>query len=331
MKAIQMTKFGSAEVLNYVDVADPVPGSDEIVIRVESAAVNFMDVMTRRGDEVVQPTPLPFTPGYEVAGVIAATGEGAHGMEIGTRVIAMTRRGYAEYAIASANKVVPIPPGVDIDIAASLMSAGVAATLLVTESAKLMPGESIFVPAAGGGMGSYVVQIAKAVGASPIIAGASTAEKRRAALDMGADEAIDYRVSDWPNEVKRLTGGKGVDVALDMIGPAHLSTTATALAVFGRLIEYGAVSGYSGRVDGAVLESMMYAAGHSQSLINFNVADFFALRPAAAMEAMNRLLRWLANGSVAGPAIHALPLSDAARAHQLLESGSSIGKLILKP
>jgi NADPH2:quinone reductase len=122
-----------------------------------------------------------------------------------------------------------------------------------------------------------------------------------------------------------------VDIALDIVGPTHLRTTSTALAPFGRLVEYGAVSGYSGHVDGAVLASMMYAEGHNQALINFNVANYLTLRPEIAMSGSRRLLDWLTDGTVTGPNVHTLPLSEAVRAYQLLESGTSNGKIILKP
>jgi NADPH2:quinone reductase len=335
MKAIQMTGFGPAEVLQYVDIPEPTPQAGEVVIRVESAAVNFMDVMLRRGDPVPQSVLLPYTPGLEVAGTIARAGEGVTHLPVGSRVLAAAGRdsdgGYAELAIASATNVIPMPAGVEMDVAAGLLASGLAATLLVTESAHLAPGETIFVPAAAGGVGTYVVQIAKAVGAATVIAGASTPEKRRIALELGADHAIDYREADWPAQVQQLTDGQGVDVALDMIGPSHLVQTAAALAPFGRLIEYGAAAGHVGHVDGAVLASMMYTNGHNQALINFNVSDYLLLRPDVAMQGVGRLLGWLSDGTVTGPTIHAMPLSEAARAHQLLESGTSVGKIILKP
>lgn len=125
--------------------------------------------------------------------------------------------------------------------------------------------------------------------------------------------AGDYRQPGWPDQVKQLTDGKGVDVALEMIGPTHLSTTLTALAPFGRLIEYGAVARYSGHVDGAVVAAMLYAEGHNQSLINFNVSDYFVSKPVVAVAVMGRLLGWMADGIVTGPSIHTMPLSEAAR------------------
>lgn len=336
MKAIQMTETGTPNVLRYVDVPDPIPAAGEVVIRVQSAAVNFADVIRRRGDRYPEPTPLPFTPGIEVAGTIAGVGDGVAGFEIGTPVFGTvgpySNGGYAELALAQQATVIPLPPGVDPDLAAGLLAVGLTATLILTEAANLTEGESVFIPAAAGGVGTYAVQVAKALGATTIIAGASTPAKREIALAHGAHHAIDYRQQDWPDQVRELTDGKGVDVALEMIGPTHLPTTLAALAPFGRLVAYGAVAGMSGQhLDGDALTPLIYDPAPGQSLTGFNLGIWFALRPEAAIGAMGRLMGWVAEGQVTGPAIQTLPLAEAAEAHRLLESGSSTGKLILKP
>ncbi|PXY29852.1 quinone oxidoreductase [Prauserella sp. PE36] len=335
MKAIQMVETGTADVLKYVELPDPVPGPGEVVIRVQSAAVNFADVARRRGDRYPDPTPLPFTPGAEVAGTVASVGEGVTAFEPGTPVFGSvgpySNGGYAECAVAHQTNVIPLPPGVDPDLAASLLAVGLTATLILTEAAKLAEGETVFVPAAAGGVGSYAVQVAKVLGAGTIIAGASTPAKREIALKHGAHHAIDYQEPNWPDQVRELTAGKGVDVGLEMVGPKHLPTTLAALAPFGRLITYGAVAGLGEHLDGEALTSLIYDPAPGQSLTGFNLGVWFALRAEAVAGGLGRLIGWVAEGSVAGPTIHTMPLADAADAHRLLESGSSTGKLILKP
>lgn len=330
---IQMTEVGPADVLRYVRLPDPVPGPGEIVIRVDSAAVNFLDVMRRRGHML--PQPLPFTPGMEVAGTVASVGAEVSGLECGLQVFGTVgpygNGGYADLAVATASNVMAMPRGLEFEVAAGLLAIGLTATLMLTEAARLSAGESIFIPAAAGGVGSYTVQIAKALGAAPIIAGASTPDKRQIALDAGADHAIDYRQADWPDRVKELTGGRGVDVALEMVGPQHLPSTLTALAPFGRLINYGSAGGRDGHVDGSAMTPLLYDPAPSQSLQGFNLNVWMAQRPKVALAGVARLLEWIADGSVTGPPIHTLPLSQAAQAHRLLESGTSVGKLILKP
>ncbi|GAB3565313.1 zinc-binding dehydrogenase [Amycolatopsis endophytica] len=336
MKAIQMTETGTADVLKHVELTDPVPAAGEVLIRVESAAVNFADVARRRGDRYPDPTPLPFTPGAEVAGTVAAVGDDVTGVGVGTPVFGSVgpyaNGGYAEFSLARQSNVIPLPPGVDPDLAAGLLAVGLTATLILTETANLAEGQSVFIPAAAGGVGSYAVQIAKTLGASTIIAGASTPEKREIALRHGAHHAIDYRQENWPAQVRELTDGKGVDVGLDMMGPKHLPATLSALAPFGRLVTYGAITGLDGQhLDGDALTPLIYDPAPGQSLTGFNLGAWFALRPERAIGGLGRLLGWISEGKVTGPTIHPMPLAEAAEAHRLLESGSATGKLILKP
>lgn len=335
MKVIQMTELGGPEVLRLVELDDPEPPPGTVLIRVQSAAVNFSDVMRRRGDAYPVPTALPFVPGGEVAGTVAALGAGVDGPPVGTAVFAVVGTdgsgGYAELALAGASAVIPVPPGVDADAAAGIVIAGGAAMLMLTQSARLAEDESVFVPAAAGGAGGFAVQIAKRLGAGPVIAGASTPAKRQAALDLGADHAVDYGQAGWVDEVRDLTGGAGADVALEMSGGARLSQTLQALAPFGRAVVYGAVSGQHGRIPDEVLDAMLYDPSPNQSLSGFNLGPWFALRPEAASAALTRLIGWVADGEIRVPVGRSLPLAEAAEAHRLLETGATTGKVVLKP
>jgi NADPH2:quinone reductase len=335
MKAIQMTRQGGPEVLHLVELPGPQPGPGEVVIKVDAAAVNFSDLMRRRGDVYPVPTPVPFVPGAEVAGTVAALGEGVDGLSVGTPVFgtvgADASGGYAEYALAYAQNVIPIPEGVGADAAAGIVVSGLAATVILNDVAQIHGGETVFVPAAAGGVGSYAVQIARLLGAGTVIAGAGTAPKRQTALALGADAAVEYRQPGWTDTVLELTGGQGVDVALEMNGPSHLGQTLAILAPFGRLISYGAVTGSVDGLDPAALVPLLYDPAPSQILTGFNLGIWFEHRPAQAVASLQRLVGWIASGQLRTPAVYPLPLADAAEAHRLLEAGASTGKVVLKP
>lgn len=335
MKAIQMIEQGGPDVLRLVELPDPRPGPGEVLLKVEAAAVNFSDLMRRRGDVYPVPTPLPFVPGAEVAGTVAALGDGVDGLPLGTAVFgtvgADASGGYAEYAVASAANLIPIPDGLGADDAAGIVVSGLAATMILNDVAQVATGETVFVPAAAGGVGSYAVQIAKLLGAGTVIAGAGTGAKREIALALGADEAVEYRRPGWTKPVLDLTGDRGVDIALEMNGPAHLGETLTILAPFGRLVSYGAVSGSVDGLDPAALVPLLYDPAPSQILTGFNLGIWFQYRPAQAVASLQRLIGWIASGNVRTPAVHPLPLAEAAEAHRLMEAGATTGKLVLKP
>lgn len=335
MKAIQMAEHGGPEVLQYVDLPDAEAGPGEILIRVASAGVNFSDVMRRRGDDYPDPTPLPFVPGAEVSGTVAALGEGVDGPEVGTPVFGVVGQdasgGYAELARAFAPNVIPIPPGLDADAAATIVITGLSATMILADTARLAEGESVFVPAAAGSLGTYAVQIAKLLGAGTVVAGASTPEKREIALSHGADHAIDYRQNGWVDAVRDVTGGRGVDVAIDIIGGARLGESLDILAPFGRLVAVGAVGAESAQINEAQMRRFVADPAAIQSLIGFNMGIWFAERPQAAVASLQRVVGWVAAGDITTPQTDALPLAEAAEAHRRLETGATKGKLVLKP
>ncbi|HEX4251064.1 MAG TPA: zinc-binding dehydrogenase [Pseudonocardia sp.] len=335
MKAIQMTEQGGPDVLRLVELPDPQPGPGQVLIKVEAAAVNFSDLMRRRGDVYPVPTPLPFVPGAEVAGTVAATGEGVDGLAVGTRVFGTVGAdgsgGYAELALAYAPSLIPIPEGLASDAAAGIVVSGLAATVILHDAARVADGDTVFVPAAAGGVGSYAVQIAKLLGAGRVIAGAGTPDKREIALGLGADEAVGYREPGWTDRVLELTGGRGVDVALEMHGPGHLGQTLRILAPFGRLISYGSVAGSVHGLDPADLVPLLYDPAPGQILTGFNLGAWFQYRPEVTVASLQRLVGWIASGRLRAPEAHAFPLADAAEAHRRLETGATTGKIVLKP
>ena len=335
METIRAHRFGPPDVLVLEEVPVPRPGPGQILIKVESAGVNFSDVKRRRNDSYPFPTPLPYTPGGEVAGTVEALGEGVEGPPLGTPVFGLVggdgSNGYAQFALANAPGVVPIPPGVSADVASGLVIAGSAAVLILRESARLQVGETVFVPGAAGGVGGYAVQIAKLLGAATVIGAASTPEKRAAVLALGADHAVDYSRADWPDRVREVTNGGGVDVALEMGGGALFEQSLACLAPFGRIVVYGSSSGEPLRLGAEGIEGLFYNPSPNQSLVSFNLGLWFGMRPEVAVGALRTLIGFVASGQVQVPIWHVLPLRRAAEAHLMLEGRQTTGKIVLKP
>jgi NADPH:quinone reductase len=335
MKAVQIHSYGPPDVLVYRELPTPRPGPGEILIKVESAAVNYSDVMRRSNTTYPFPTPLPFIPGSEVAGSVAALGAGVEGPALGTPVFALVGHdgstGYAQYALASAAQVIPTPPGLGADEACALVVAGLTALLLLKQVARLQPGERVLVPGAGGGVGSYLVQLAKLMGAGAVIGAASSPAKRALARQLGADHVIDYTEPGWPAQVRELTGGQGVDVLLEMSGGPLFAQSLSCLAPFGRAVVYGMASRAPLALDEQTLLGLFYNPSPNQSLHAFNLGLWFGMRPSIASDALRELIGLAATGKIQVPIGQTLPLAQAAEAHRLIEGRHTTGKLILKP
>lgn len=335
MKAIQIHGYGSPDVLIYTSLPDPKAGPGQILIKVEAAAVNYSDIMRRSNIPYPFPTPLPFIPGGEVAGTVEALGDGVAEPPIGTPVFALVGNdgstGYAQYAVANAAQVIPIPPGLSVDEACALVVAGTTAMLTLKESAHLQAGESVLVQGAGGGVGSYAVQIAKLLGAGTVIGAASSSDKREAALALGADSVVDYTQPDWPDRVREITGGRGIDIVLEMNGGRMFAQSLSCLAPFGRSVVYGMASLEPLQFDRETIIKFFYSPALNQALHVFNVGLWFGLQPEAAVNALQDLISFVASGRVKVLINQTLPLSQAAEAHRLIESRRATGKIILKP
>lgn len=338
MKAIQLSTTGSADLLRLVELPDPVPSDGQALVQVQAASVNFMDLLRVKGLPFDIPTPLPFTPGAEIAGTVVALGAGVENVKVGDRVFGLSgvvaNGGWAELALAGAQGLMPVPEGVSLEQATGLTVVGAGAAILLIAAAGVNPGETVFIPAAAGGFGSYAVQIAKALGAT-VIAGASTSEKRKIAQEFGADHTVDYRAADWAEQVRSLTGGRGVDVVLEAMGPGHVAESLSILAPFGRLYAYGTitatVTGSDQPVDPDAVARVLFNPAPGQALVGFNAVAWMTLRPQQSYAAVGRLMGWLADGTVSGPRVTSLPLAEAARALTQLERGENIGKVLLVP
>lgn len=332
MSAARVAERGGSLSLARIPVPSPLPG--QILIRVEAAGVNFADVKRRRGDVYPFETAFPYVPGGEVAGTVVAHGPGVEGPEIGARVFALAgadgQGGYAQYAVSYAATAVPMPPALSFEAASVLLVAGTTAQLVLTEVARLRQGETVFIPAATGGVGSFAVQIARRLGAK-VIAGVGGANKAAAALALGAHHAVDTGASDWPSTVRAITEGAGVDVALEATGEGSLEATLSCLRSFGRLVVYGAASGRAASLSPQALERWLYAPALNQSISAFNLGSFFMERPQVAGAALGSIVEAALREQLRIPPITTLPLSEAAAAQQRLESRLVSGKLVLLP
>lgn len=329
MKAVVMNQYGGPEVLGIESVDVPIPGPGQVLIRVEAVSVNYADIVRRRNDPYPVPTPLPAILGGEVAGFVEKLGEGVEGFSEGQRVFALLggggKGGYAQYAVADIQQVLEIPSDLDFDVACTLVVAGVTAYQMLKDVARIEPGETVFIPGALGGVGSYALQLARVFGAGQIIVGASTAERRAEAVRRGADHAIDYTKSDWHVEVKRLTEGRGADVVLDMAGGKVFEQSLEALAPFGRLVVFGTASGTPGNVSSRRLLPL------SQTVSGYYVSRWFAGRPQAALHAFHALVALIQEGSIKVSIGARLSLEEVGAAHEIMQSRQAEGKIVLKP
>lgn len=324
MKAIQLTKFGGPEVLDIVEKEKPVPTGHEVLINVTAVGVNYADTARREGQYVVKTT-LPFIPGAEIVGVVSEVGEKVTRVAPGTRVVTLIESGgYAEYALADERSVIPLPDQVDDKIAVALPLQGLSAYHILKTMGRLEQGETVLVHAAAGGVGTIAVQLAKLFGAGKVIATASTEEKLDLARELGADVGINYTKEGWVQEVLEATGGKGVDVALEMAGGEIFHQTITCLAPFGRLVIYGAASGEQT----SFIPNLLMRK--NQSVIGFFLPQIMR-KPELFSKSMQELFSYLAEGKLKLTVGGVYPLEEAADVHRLLQSRKTKGKLILQP
>jgi NADPH:quinone reductase len=324
MKAIQLQEYGGPEVLMMVEIESPVPKGREVLVEIKAIGVNYADTARREGQYVVK-TPLPFIPGAEIAGVVAAVGEKVTTVKPGTRVVTLIESGgYSEFALADERSLIPLPDQLDFQNAAALPLQGLSAYHVLKTMGRLEKGETVLVHAAAGGVGTLAVQLAKLFGAGKIIATASSAEKLELARQMGADVLVNYTESTWVEQVLEATGGKGVDVALEMVGGDVFNKTLKCLATFGRLVVFGAASGE---------QSKMYPSSlmaRNQSVIGFFLPQIMR-KPELLQPSLVELLTYLGEGKLKLTIGGVFPLEDAAVVHQLLQSRKTTGKLILEP
>ncbi len=324
MKAIRVEEFGEPEVLQHVDAECPSPGEGEVLVEVKSAGVNYADTMRRR-DQYVESQDLPFTPGSEIAGTVAEVGDGVEDVNVGDQVVTLLGTGgYAEYVVAPARNLIPIPDELDFDEAAAIPLQGLTAYHVLETSGQLKEGESVLVHAAAGGVGYLAVQMAKLMGASPVIATASTQEKLDLAKDLGADVLINYTEEDWPEQVREATDGNGADIILEMVGGDFPQKNLQCLNVFGRMVVFGAASGDRGNLVPAELMKKNHV------IAGFYLPNIMS-RPKLFAPSLEKILGWISSGDLELTIGARYPLDQAQEAHDALEGRKTTGKIVLNP
>ena len=342
MKAVFFEKHGELDVLRHGEVPDPTAAPGQVVVRVKACALNYLDIWVRRGWPGLK-LEMPHWCGADVAGEIAAVGDGVSGWAAGQRVVVdpginrvqdeYTRRGEAsvspgyhilgehvrggaaEYVAVPAENLAPMPDGLDFPQAAAPLLAGLTAWRMLIHRAGLQAGESVLVVGAGGGVNTLSIQIAKLAGAV-VFAVASSEEKAARARSLGADVVIDRSQVDWVREVFKLTGRRGVDVVVDNVGRATLAGSMQAVARGGRIVIVGNTSGPQAEID------IRFIFGKQISLIGStmgNHQDFLAV------------IELLRQGKLKPVIGRVVPLRDGIEAYRLMEEGRQFGKILLQP
>jgi NADPH2:quinone reductase len=321
MKAIQIHETGGPEVLRLAEVPIPQPGAGQVLIRVEAAGVNFIEIYFRKG---VYKAALPFTPGSEAAGTVEVLGPGVTGFNAGDRVASVSVLGsYAEYALVPAAQLVKVPVGLTPEQAAAAMLQGMTAHYLSHSTCPLKAGDTALVHAGAGGVGLLLTQMASRLGAR-VIATVSTPAKAELSRAAGAAEVILYTEQDFEAEVKRLTGGKGVGVVYDSVGKTTFEGSLNCLRLRGLLVLFGASSGPVPPFDLIQLSSK-----GSLFITRPTLAHYVATR--AELEGRSGdVLGWVAKGELKLRTEFVYPLAEAARAQTDLEARRTTGKILLK-
>jgi NADPH2:quinone reductase len=321
VKAVRVHALGGPEVMQYEDVDVPRPAPGEALVKITATGLNYLDVQYRIGRVKA---PLPFTNGTEAAGVVSEVGSGVTDVKAGDRVaFTMILGTYAEYALAPAARLVPVPAGLDLRTAAASLLQGLTAHYLTHSTYPLKAGETALVHAAAGGIGNVLTQVARIVGAR-VIATVGTDAKAELARQAGAHHVINYSTQDFEQEVKKLTDGRGVDVVYDSVGKDTFDKSLNSLRHRGYLALFGFSSGLVPPFDPAIL-----GVKGSLFLTRPGLNQYIATREELMSRARD-LFKWIADGSVKIRINHTFPLADAVKAHQELEARRTTGKVLLE-
>lgn len=323
MKAVVCNTYGTPEQLEVAEVAAPSPGKEQALVRVRACGVSFPDTLIIQGKYQVRP-PLPFTPGSEVAGTVTATGEGGvEELREGSRVMAFTMTGgFAEQVACDADRIIPLPDGVDFAPAAAFAMNYATAYHALKDRAQLQPGDTVLVLGAAGGVGLAAVELAKVMGAH-VIAAASTEEKLTVARHYGAEAGICYTAEDLKDRVRALTGGNGVDIVVDPVGGTYAEPALRGMAWGGRYLVIGFAGGDIPRVP------LNLPLLKGCSIVGVFWGSFAAREPIRNLENVRQLLTWLGDGTLHPLVSATYPLDDAALALRAVMDRRVTGKVIL--
>jgi NADPH2:quinone reductase len=322
MQAIQVHQHGGPEVLVEADLPTPEPGPGQVRVNLAACGVNFIEIYQREGRYL---RPLPFVPGTEGAGTVSAVGPQVEGVRIGDRVVSVDLAGsYAAQAVVAADRVVAVPGGIDVQIAAAAFLQGLTAHYLLFDSYPVRAGDTVLVHAAAGGMGLLLTQLATALGVR-VIGTVSTPEKEKLAREAGAAEVIRYGERNVAAEVRRLTDGAGVAAVYDGVGADTFDASLDSLRLRGTLVLYGAASGPVPPFDPQRLQAAGSAFLTRPTLVH-HIVDRADLQRRAA-----DLFGWIADGTLTIRVHDRYPLREARRAQEDLQTRRTTGKLLLVP
>ena len=323
MKALRIEEYGGVDVLQWKDVPEPHPSAHQVLIKVDSAGVNYADIMRRQGN---YPGPdLPATLGLEAAGTVAALGADVTDgrLSVGQRVMAMGPQGQAEYVAVNSNFVFPYPDGIDPIHAGGMPITFLTSYHLLKTRGAMQPGDTVLIQAGASGVGTIAIQLAKEWGARVVVT-ASTADKLELCRSLGADVTINYTEADFEDEIKSLTDGRGVPLVLECVGGAVLEKSVRCVASYGRLVSYGNASGQPASLSAADITTL------NRSVIGFSMGR----SPIGSLDhqgAMQELGPMITDGRLKLVVDRVLPMGEAGNAHQHLASRGTRGKVILTP
>jgi NADPH2:quinone reductase len=323
MRAVEISKPGGPEVLKATERPVPTPKANEILVKVAAAGVNRPDVLQRSGNYPVPPDASDL-PGLEVAGEVVALGSSAKTFHVGDKVCALVHGGgYAEYCVAPEVQALPVPKGLTLVQAASLPETFFTVWANVYDRAKLAPGESLLVQGGTSGIGVTAIQMAAATG-NRVFATAGSEEKCIACARLGVEKAFNYRTQDWSAEVLAVTGGKGVNVILDMVGGDYVPRELKCLAEDGRLVFIAYLRGPKAELNiDAVMRKRLTISG---STLRPRPVEF---KGYVARNLREKIWPLIESGRIKPEIYKTFPLEHAAEAHRLMESSQHIGKLVL--
>jgi NADPH2:quinone reductase len=323
MRAVEISKPGAPEVLRVADLPRPAPRPNEIVVKVAAAGVNRPDVLQRMGHYPVPPDASPL-PGLEIAGEVAELGAAVKLWQRGDKVCALVNGGgYAEYCAVPETQALPIPRGLSATEAASLPETCFTVWANVYDRGRLAPGETLLVQGGTSGIGVTAIQMAAATG-NRVFATAGSDEKVAACVRLGAEKAFNYKTQDWVAEVRAATGGKGVDVILDMVGGDYVPRELKCLAEEGRLVFIAYLRGARSELDiDAVMRKRLTVTG---STLRPRSTEF---KGTLARHLREKIWPLIEAGRIRPQVYKTFPLAEAAEAHRLMESSQHIGKIVL--
>lgn len=322
MKAITFDRLGGAEVLKLSEVPKPELKPGKVLIKNNAIGINFADILFRQGQYVMAPR-LPDTPGLEAAGVIEAVGAGVEGLKPGARVAYIGVKTYAEYSLASAAQVIPLPDFISFQEGAAFPIQALTAYHMLHTAHRITPEQVVLVHSAAGGVGILAVQIAKAAGAH-VIGTVSKDSKAGLVREFGANEVINYATHDFADEAMKLTGNRGVDLILDAVGEPTLKKGLRCLAPFGHLILYG-------RSGGAPEPLNLFSLFEKSLKVSGFVLYTVSANPRLMRQGLEACFQLMREGKLKLLIGETFPLEQAAEAHRHMESRESVGKLILIP